>query len=634
MHPLMDDYQRSTGRRRRRWPLVALGILVAFALAGRGLAAVSAEPVANFWVDPSGGSCLPSASPTPYANSGVECGSLAEAFAKASPGQSIGVQSGVYPYQTLTYRASLQNLSPGCDPYGEWGFTATTNCIEIFPRGDVIFRGLTNQASSVWMHGDVFNETGTASAAQMKNRTFDLHITNTDLIGNPPAGAATDANCNCKSANFQLARNVATTDRSKRPDHVVFSGVDSDTASLYGASYVMLRKADVGPLWVDTPNRGSASGSGPDVPRIWNQGAAGSPENVVWDSVFVHEVNRTMWCDINNACHPDGLYITDGKGITIRNVGMSQTTGTGLFFEHFSSDTYGSHDVLIENSWFGCLVSSYPDSPSTARTTCAGGSPISIKNCGFGGCKDWLVRFNSWYSISAAQTSYTNARFVGNAGRQPSGTQAICSAATWLYNVFYTAGGGSNCGATNTNSGSSSPGSLFRNTSPGQEDFHLAGASGSTIADNFVTPVTSDYNLSVDADGDPRSPGSRDAGIDERGTAALPACSDGVDNDGDGLIDFPQDKGCAEPSDSDEVDPQPTCGTRNDLPLTVVAQTATTITFGWTPVPGATAYVFYADGKRVSWTDDDNRSTARFSKGAACYLVASQLAGPAGGIAG
>ncbi len=471
---------------------------------------------ANLFVDTDGGSCTYFATATAYSSSQA-CGDLNSAFQKAAPGNKIIVEGGKYPYVTLAYRSSLQNLSPGCNPYGEWGTPSTSKCIEIVANGDVTFRGLTNQASSVWMHGNVTGgELGTGSVAAFKARSYNLHITNSDLIGNPPAGADQDANCNCKSSNFQLARNVTTTDRSKRPDHVVFSGIDSDTASTYGASYVLLRNADVGPMWDDTPNRGSSSGSGPDVPRIWNQGLAGSPDHVVWDSVFVHEVNRTMWCDINNACHPDGLYVTDGEGITLRNIGMSQVTGVGLFFEHFSSDTYGSHNVTIENSWFGCLVNSYPDSPSTARTTCGGGVPFSIKNCGYNGCVNWLVRYNSWYAISAAQTSYTNVRFVGNAGKQPSGSSALCTAVSWTYNAFYTTSGGSNCGTTNVNTGSSSPGSLFVNVSPGQENFHLSGANGSTAADNLV-PSSTDANLNSDFDGQTRPIGTkRDAGADER----------------------------------------------------------------------------------------------------------------------
>ena len=37
------------------------------------------------------------------------------------------------------------------------------------------------------------------------------------------------------------------------------------------------------------------------------------------------------------------------------------------------------------------------------------------------------------------------------------------------------------------------------------------------------------------------------------GSLSLTACSDGIDNDGDGLIDYPLDSGCASPQDTSEV---------------------------------------------------------------------------------
>ena len=37
----------------------------------------------------------------------------------------------------------------------------------------------------------------------------------------------------------------------------------------------------------------------------------------------------------------------------------------------------------------------------------------------------------------------------------------------------------------------------------------------------------------------------------------LPKCSDGVDNDGDGLVDYPNDPGCIAPNVDDETDDCP-----------------------------------------------------------------------------
>ena len=45
--------------------------------------------------------------------------------------------------------------------------------------------------------------------------------------------------------------------------------------------------------------------------------------------------------------------------------------------------------------------------------------------------------------------------------------------------------------------------------------------------------------------------------------AGLPQCSDGSDNDGDGLTDYPNDPGCSDPTDNDETDP-PQCSDTSD----------------------------------------------------------------------
>jgi calcineurin-like phosphoesterase family protein len=75
-------------------------------------------------------------------------------------------------------------------------------------------------------------------------------------------------------------------------------------------------------------------------------------------------------------------------------------------------------------------------------------------------------------------------------------------------------------------------------------------------------PACSD-GLDNDSDGltdHPADPGCA-AGSDTDETDPLPppapACSDGLDNDSDGLIDHPADPGCASASDTDEIDPPP-----------------------------------------------------------------------------
>ncbi|MGQ0700609.1 MAG: OmpA family protein [Panacagrimonas sp.] len=73
-----------------------------------------------------------------------------------------------------------------------------------------------------------------------------------------------------------------------------------------------------------------------------------------------------------------------------------------------------------------------------------------------------------------------------------------------------------------------------------------------------VVPPVSICADTLDNDGDglidfPGDPGCSTA--DDNDEIDPPQCSDGKDNDGDGLIDFPSDKGCTAAEDTDETDP-------------------------------------------------------------------------------
>ncbi len=54
----------------------------------------------------------------------------------------------------------------------------------------------------------------------------------------------------------------------------------------------------------------------------------------------------------------------------------------------------------------------------------------------------------------------------------------------------------------------------------------------------------------------PNGPGNgpNGPGNGSNGPGGRPQCSDGIDNDGDGKVDFPSDPGCSSPSDNSEVD--------------------------------------------------------------------------------
>lgn len=70
-----------------------------------------------------------------------------------------------------------------------------------------------------------------------------------------------------------------------------------------------------------------------------------------------------------------------------------------------------------------------------------------------------------------------------------------------------------------------------------------------------VAPVCSD-GMDNDGDGQIDFPADKGCSAADDNDEADPAvCADGIDNDGDGLIDFPADKGCTSSDDSDETDP-------------------------------------------------------------------------------
>lgn len=59
-----------------------------------------------------------------------------------------------------------------------------------------------------------------------------------------------------------------------------------------------------------------------------------------------------------------------------------------------------------------------------------------------------------------------------------------------------------------------------------------------------------------------------------------------------------------------------------------VAETATTITLGWDPVPGADGYRFYSAGVLRSKTMDPSRKTVKFAKGQEPYKVEAVVLSP------
>lgn len=84
-----------------------------------------------------------------------------------------------------------------------------------------------------------------------------------------------------------------------------------------------------------------------------------------------------------------------------------------------------------------------------------------------------------------------------------------------------------------------------------------ADAATAAVAGGGTDPQCSD---GIDNDGDglidhPDDPGCDSTSDNDETDPVATQCSDGIDNDGDGLTDFPDDPGCTDSSDDDETDP-------------------------------------------------------------------------------
>lgn len=486
-------------------------------------------------------------------------GSLNGSYQAASPGETIVVPVVASGAQTIDWRPDMANR--GCDPFGKWGAVSTAGCVTFELSGGVTFGTIEISSSGVFLKGACGGSTvagpGRTYSAKVNGEIYTL-----------------------------------TEDGSRSPDHVTVSCIDANSVATFDARNVYYRNLDAGGRFTTSgcgyidPDTGQGIG-GVDESKIGSRRGV-IPSQVVWESIYFHDVNRTP-AGAASDCHDGALFFINGNGITLSRNVFSQVWVYSLQAQNFNGLPMPTN-VTIENNWFGCGVEPVSGPlGSAAATTCNGQSAIQIDNA----FSNWLVRFNSvgpgtdLISCYVGTCPASNVRVIGNAGavRSP-----CMSGVTYAYNAFLQR----TCGATDVLWNGS-----YVSTTVGAEDFHLAGPSN---ADGLVTGTGPDYQVTVDIDGNARSlPTS--AGSDQRGTTTPP--------------------------------PPPACP-GSGLMLTKIAETVSTVTFGWQPVTGAIGYRF-SSSSRPSWysvTWDPTRSTVKFSKGSACYRVESVLSGPSGGASG
>jgi hypothetical protein len=145
---------------------------------------------------------------------------------------------------------------------------------------------------------------------------------------------------------------------------------------------------------------------------------------------------------------------------------------------------------------------------------------------------------------------------------------------------------------------------------------HKAQADTATVSVEVVLYECSD-GIDNDFDGQvdfPNDPGCESASDDDE---TDPQCLDGIDNDGDGLVDYPADPGCSAATDDDEADPVVVIppsggGTAFRITSSLIPLQAERVTFSGLAHSGGTVTLLQ-DGQLASTTQAGSDATFLFT---------------------
>jgi hypothetical protein len=289
---------------------------------------------------------------------------------------------------------------------------------------------------------------------------------------------------------------------------ITIQNVRAGSVYIDGAQHVLVKNSDFGNCSNTDPQ---CEGGGPGSQNwIKDDISSSRTVDITLDGVNIHDYHY----DTNSQFHYECVFLLGGTNVTIQNSHFWNCELYDLFIQ--ANGPFDISGVTLQNNWFG---------RAAQPTGVLRGSAVVIGQHNTSNLSNVLIRYNSFAPGEAlldegfAFGDYTNVRAIGNIfgvdgndTTNPSGGGGFTNCVpqiTYDYNVWRSG----SCGSHSRSLGGSMP--YVNNSDTAAGDYHLAGAAGSTPADNFVAATGLDYSLGFDWDGQARVV-PRDAGSDER----------------------------------------------------------------------------------------------------------------------